>query len=248
MNTNWQKTHSDFESIKQGSPSSFWSYGLQRRLDLAQKYVNFKDKKILDAGCGIGMFMEQFSKLTSDVYGFEYDPRKVEIARKKFKHVEVAGAEDIPFEDNTFDIIWFHEVLEHVNDDKKSIQELIRVLKPGGKMILFTPNRAWPFETHGIFWKGKYKFGNIPMVTWLPNKLYKPLIPHVRNYTNKDLMILFKGLPVKVTLHKHVFPGFDGLMNRSKLLAKATRTLTKIFESTPLQHFGISHFFIVEKV
>lgn len=247
MSSNWQEKYSDFESIKQGSPSSYWSYGLDRRLKMARGLVDFNDKRILDAGCGIGMFMEKFSEFSNDVYGFEPDPRKVEIAKKKFRNVAVSGAEKLPYKDNFFDIIWFHEVLEHVDDDRKSVRELVRVLKPGGKLIIFTPNRLWPFETHGVYVNGKYKFGNIPLVTWLPNFIYHKLTPHVRNYSDRKIKKLFEGLPVKFTHHKHVFPGFDGLQNRSKLLGGFMKGVTKVAEATPLHFFGISHFLVVEK-
>ncbi len=248
--SNWQKKYTDFESIKQGSPSSFWSYGLDRRLKMAQKVVDFKDKKILDAGCGIGMFMEKFSEFTDkdNVYGFDVDPRKIEIAKKKFKNAVVGGEEKLPFKDNFFDIIWLHEVLEHVDHNEPFLADLTRILKPGGKLIIFTPNRWWPFETHGVYVRGKYKFGNIPLVTWFPNFIYNKLTPHVKNYSNGSIKRLFKDLNVKIGYHRHVFPGFDGLQNKSKTLSKILRGLTKFAESTPLHNFGISHFMIIEKL
>ncbi|MBN1916147.1 methyltransferase domain-containing protein [Candidatus Dojkabacteria bacterium] len=247
-NGNWQKKYSDFESIKSGSPSSYWTYGLERRLKMVRKLVILDDKKILDAGCGIGMFMEKFSEFSSNIYGFDPDPRKIELAKKKFKNVTISGAEKLPYKNNSFDIIWFHEVLEHVDNDRKSVRELVRVLKPGGKLIIFAPNRLWPFETHGIYINGKYKFGNIPLVTWLPNFIFNRLTPHVRNYSNRKIKNLLQALPIKIVHHKHVFPGFDGLQNRSKLLGNFMKGFTKVAESTPLHYFGISHFMILEKL
>lgn len=246
--SNWQKKHSDFESIKQGSPSSYWSYGLQKRLDLATDLINFNGEKILDAGCGIGIFMEKFSEFSDHVYGFDVDKRKIDIAKKSFKNVIVAGEGKLPYENNMFDIIWSHEVLEHVNDDKEVLKELVRVLKPGGELIVFTPNRLWPIETHGIYIGNHYEFGNIPFVTWLPNFIYKKLTPHVRNYFDSDINNLLKNLPLKVIHHKHVFPGFDGLVGKIGMLGKITRKLLNVAEKTPLHFFGISHFLIIEKV
>jgi hypothetical protein len=53
-----------------------------------------------------------------------------------------------------------------------------------------------PFETHGIYWRGKYHFGNIPLVNYLPRKWRDRLAPHVRVYSKRDLEKLFAGLPV----------------------------------------------------
>ncbi len=138
-------------------------------------------------------------------------------------------------------------MIEHVEDDRRVVEEVIRVLRPGGIFIQFTPNRGWPFETHGMFLFGKYIWGNVPLLPWLPKVFYKVFAPHVRNYTNRDIMKLFKGLPVEVILHTHVFPGFDGMVRRIGLVGKVVQRLFFFLEKTPLNWFGISHFIIVRK-
>ena len=101
--------------------------------------------------------------------------------------------EKLPFPDDYFDLVLSHEVLEHVQDDQQAINEILRVLKPGGRLILFVPNRGYPFETHGIFWKGKYRFGNKLFVNYLPKKWRDKLAPHVRAYTRKGSIQTFFG-------------------------------------------------------
>lgn len=247
--SNWQENTSDFETIKMGSPGSFWSYGLNKRLELVKKHINFNGKKILDAGCGLGIFMDKFEELGAESFGIEVDERKVEIAKQKYgEKVSLSPAEKLPFEDNFFDLVFSHETLEHVEDDTQSVKEAIRVLKPGGNFIVFTPNKRWPFETHGIYINGKYRFGNIPLVTYLPNSIFKKLTPHVRNYSNRDLEMLFDGMKIKIIIHKHVFPGFDGLVLKTGILGRSIRFLLNFLEKTPLHYFGISHFLIVEKL
>lgn len=245
--SNWQKNTTDFERIKRGSPSSYWSYGLERRLNLTKQFVNFKEKKVLDVGCGVGMFLKKFRELGADVYGVDIDKEKIEIAKKQFTNVQISGGENIPFVNNNSDVVWLHEVLEHVNDDQKTIEECMRVLKGGGKLVIFCPNRLWPFETHGIYFRGKYKFGNIPLVTWMPNFIYKKLTPHVRNYSNGGLKKLFEKIDCKIVHHSHVFPGFDGLVAKLGTVGKLFRKIFEILERTPFHNFGISHFLIVEK-
>lgn len=245
---NWQEeANDDFDTIKMGSPSSFWSYGLNKRLEKVKKIVDFKGKKVLDVGCGIGMFLSKFQELGGDVYGVDVDERKIEIAKKTYSNVFVSPAEKLDFADNTFDIVFSHETIEHVDDDKKAIEESLRVLKPGGLIVIFCPNIRWPFETHGIYVDGKYQFGNKFGVTYLPREKYKKLIPHVRNYSNKDLLGLFDKNQIEVVHHSHVFPGFDGLVNRAGVVGKIARTILDLLESTPLHYFGISHFLVVKK-
>ena len=111
----------------------------------------------------------------------------------------VCGAgEHLPFPCDYFDLILSHEVLEHVQDDRAAICEMVRVLRSGGRLALFCPNRGYPFETHGIYWRGRYHFGNIPLVNWLPRRWRDRLAPHVHVYTRRDLETLFAGLPVRL--------------------------------------------------
>lgn len=249
QNQNWQRQTEEFEQIKEGSPSLVFTSGLQRRLEITQKYISFKGKTILDIGCGIGIFLREFEKLTKkeNIFGIETDDKKVKIAKKNYSNVIKGTAEDIPFKDNFFDIIWLHEVIEHVIDDKKTIEESVRVLKEKGYIIIFAPNRLWPIETHGIYLEGKYYFGNIPLVTWLPNFLYKKLTPHVRNYSNRSIEALFKDLNVRIILHSHIFPGFSKIKKRSPFWGKIAQEIFHFFEKTPFHNFGLSHFLIVQK-
>lgn len=247
-NQNWQQKAESFRQVKYGSPSLDWTSGLQHRLNIACKYVEFKGKKVLDVGCGVGMFMHQFKKLGAEVYGIDVDKDKVKIAKKRFNNVYEAPAEKLPFRKDSFDIVWLHEVIEHVEDDEKTISEAFRVLKPGGKLVIFAPNRLWPFETHGIFKNDKYHFGNIPLVTYLPSNIYKKLTPHVRNYYKKDLFRILKGASFKVIKYQGVFPGFDKLASRIPVFGKLIVGVFRVLEKTPLNRFGISHFLVVEKI
>jgi len=123
----------------------------------------------------------------------------------------------------------------------------VRVTQSGGRIIIFVPNRLYPFETHGIFWRGRYHFGNAPFVNWLPTPLRDRLVPHVRAYTIRELRRLFNGLPVKVLHHTQVFPGYDNIIARAPSLGRMLRIITYALEHTPLRIFGLSHLLVVEK-
>jgi SAM-dependent methyltransferase len=139
-------------------------------------------------------------------------------------------------------------VLEHVQDDRQAVREIVRTLKPGGRLVLFVPNRGYPFETHGIYWRGRYKFGNIPLVNYLPRSLRDRLAPHVRVYSRGDLVKLFAGLPVKIIQRTIVFGAYDNIIARLGAPGRVLRAALQALESTPLKELGLSHLWVVEKV
>jgi hypothetical protein len=141
-----------------------------------------------------------------------------------------------------------HEVLEHVQNDRTAAAQMVRALKAGGRLALFVPNRWYPFETHGIYWRGQYKFGNIPLVNYLPRRLRDKLAPHVEVYTRCDLVRLFRGLPVRFVRRTVIFGAYDNIIARWPRLGKALRAVLQFLELTPLRVFGLSHFWVVEKV
>lgn len=250
-----------------GKPGSVFSMGFARRLDLIESKVNLKNKTILDMGCGEGVWLREFAKITlpGNVYGSEYDNEQViyihnllnnasEEDRKKDKLLQIplnniknCPGEALDFKDNFFDVVFHNEVLEHVQDDLQTLKECFRVLDNGGKLIFFTPNRGWPFETHGMFVNGKYYWGNIPFLPWMPKFIFKKFAPHVRNYSNREIKKLIEQAGGKIIYHSHVFSGFDGLVRRFGFAGRIIQSFFHTIEKTPLHFFGISHFVIAEK-
>jgi SAM-dependent methyltransferase len=218
-----------------GEPSYVWRAGQVRRLDMLVRAAGERiHGMILEDGCGVGMYVEKLSALGGTVIGLEYDLN--------------AAGEFIPLPASKFDLILSHEVIEHVQDDRAAICEMIRVLRPGGRIALFCPNRGYPFETHGIYWRGQYKFGNIPLVNYLPRRSRDKLAPHVRVYSKRDLEILFDGLPVRFIERTVIFGAYDNIIARFGLLGKFLRAGLHWLEKTPLCALGLSHFWVVEKI
>ena len=139
-------------------------------------------------------------------------------------------------------------MIEHVQDDRAAICEMVRVLKPSGRAVLFCPNRGYPFETHGIYWGGKYHFGNILFVNYLPRPLRDKLAPHVRVYSKRDMQKLFEGLPVKLIENTVIFGAYDNIIARFGIFGKVLRGILQLLEKTPLKVLGLSHFWVVEKI
>ncbi|MCX6058263.1 MAG: class I SAM-dependent methyltransferase [Chloroflexi bacterium] len=232
-----------------GEPSYVWRAGQQRRLDMIVRAAGQRvDGLVLENGCGVGMYVEKLTSLGSRVIGLEYDfERALEAGIKSDEIINAAG-EFVPLLSSTFDLILSHEVIEHVQDDRTAICEMLRLLKPGGRAVIFCPNRGYPFETHGIFWKGKYIFGNILFVNYFPRTLRNKLAPHVRVYSKRDIQKLFDGLSVKFIERTIIFGAYDNIIARFGVTGKFLRMLLQFLETTPLKWFGLSHFWVVEKV
>ncbi|MBE7434288.1 MAG: class I SAM-dependent methyltransferase [Anaerolineales bacterium] len=232
-----------------GEPSYVWRAGQQRRLEMIVKFAGERlSGKVLENGCGVGMYVEKMTELSADVTGLEFDFERAREAHVNSEGIVNAAGEFLPLPSGTFDLILSHEVIEHVQDDRAAIREMIRTLKPGGRLILFCPNRGYPVETHGIFWKGKYYFGNKPFVNYLPRAWRDKLAPHVRIYSKRDLQKLFNRLPVKFIERTVIFGAYDNIIARTGLFGKIIRAVLQFAEATPLKILGLSHFWVVEKV
>jgi SAM-dependent methyltransferase len=203
--------------------------------------------RILENGCGVGMYVEHLAPYGGLIYGLEYDFERASEAAARSDGILNAAGESLPFPANSLDLILSHEVIEHVRDDRLAVCEMVRALRPGGRAVIFCPNRGYPFETHGIYWRGVYHFGNIPLVNYLPRRWRDRLAPHVRVYSRRDLARLFKGFPVRVVERTIIFGAYDNLIARFGLLGRGLKAVLQFLEKTPLKLFGLSHFWVVEK-
>jgi SAM-dependent methyltransferase len=232
-----------------GEPSYVWRAGQERRLRMIQEAAGERAQgRVFEDGCGLGVYLEHLQPAASQVVGLEIDPDRTREAHQKVAQVICGAGENLPFTTGSFDMVLSHEVLEHVQDDRAAVQEIVRVLRPGGRLVVFCPNRGYPFETHGIYWRGRYHFGNIPLINYLPHLWRDRLAPHVRIYTGADMIRLFTGLPVRILQRKIIFGAYDNIIARWPALGKTLRAVLQFLEETPLKILGLSHFWVVEKI
>jgi SAM-dependent methyltransferase len=236
------------QAAERGEPSYVWRAGQERRLEMLKNAAGSRIQgRLLENGCGIGLYLEHLQPLGCDVVGMEFEFSRALEAKKVAKNVLGGAGEDLPFPANSFDLILSHEVIEHVADDQKAIREMVRTLQPGGRLIVFCPNRWYPFETHGIYWRGRYHFGNKFLVNYLPRALRDRLAPHVKVYSRRDLQQLFQDLPVKFITQKVIFGGYDNIIDRFPRPGRWLRAFLYWVEKTPLHFLGLSHYWVVEK-
>lgn len=240
-------SHSQLAALR-GEPSYVWRSGQERRLQMIAQFARLDEARVLDAGGGNGVYASQIGRrYNARVELFELEFARVQEARQDTPHALVAAAEFLPYAADSFDTIISNEVIEHVTDDRAAVRELLRVLRPGGRLVLFCPNRWYPFETHGHYWRGEYHFGNTPLINYLPDALRNRLAPHVRAYTKRSLRALFAGLPVAIVHHTRIYGGYDNLVQRFGTPMKRIRRALYSLEGTPFDAWGLSHWLVVEK-
>ena len=112
-----------------------------------QKFVDLMSEncKVLDAGCGNGKNMIYIKNKFIEVVGIDFSEKLIEICKNKSLNVINADIRNLPFKDNSFNFVMSIAVIHHLSceeDRYKSINEMLRVCKPGGKVLI----SLWAFE------------------------------------------------------------------------------------------------------
>lgn len=152
-----------------------------------------KPVKVLDIGCGRGYY----TKLTSlfpfvkEIQSIDANPEYVKRAKKNVGNdkritIQTGSIYKLPFKDNYFDSIIASEILEHLDDDKKALKELYRVLKKGGILLVSVPNKNYPFLWDPLNWILERFFNtHIHKDRWWLAGIWAD---HERLYTQKQLI------------------------------------------------------------
>ncbi len=125
----------------------------QRRLTYLPQVVDFaafRGKRVLDIGCRVGLDLARFAKNGALVTGVDLSERCIGHARRHFQlhglegTFHVMDGEDLRFANEQFDLVYSHGVLPYTLDDRRMVQEMYRVLKPGGELFMMVYARySW---------------------------------------------------------------------------------------------------------
>jgi len=121
----------------------WWHIGRRRILadfvDAICGQVTDRRPRILDVGCGTGANLIMLSKY-GDAEGVDISEDALAFCRERgLDKVKLGAGEELPYEDNTFDLVTAFDVVEHMDDDLAGLREMRRVLRPGGRVLLFVP-------------------------------------------------------------------------------------------------------------
>lgn len=127
-----------------------WWYRGRRAVchGLLEKHLKEKDLEILDVGCGTGYNMHWLARFGA-VQGVDFSEDSIALCHKRgLTTVQQAGANDLPFADEHFDLVTAFDVVEHLDDDTGALREFHRVLKPHGHCLIYTPALPWLYSEH----------------------------------------------------------------------------------------------------
>ena len=225
-----------------GKSSAFGDRGLAKRLDALASQGALTGGRLLDVGCGDGAYTIRLAEGFERVDAIDIQGERRRLFAERLRHSPLAGriafhdmsVDRLGYDDGTFDVITAIEVLEHVAELDRALREIHRVLKPGGRFSFTTPNRWFPFETHGVLYRGRrYPPARAPFLTWI-DPLHERLAD-ARTFTAVDLRRRLAAAGLRTAAMGYIMPPFD----RSQV-GRRLRPLTDRIERTPLRVFGMA--------
>ena len=157
---------------------------LYRRTRIVGQMVDLSHSHVLDYGCGNGAQTDTIAPMCETLDAVDIDGVYVRYDGKR-----------LPYDNAVFNAVTSFQVLEHVEDEALSLDEIYRVLRFDGALILTVPNKWWIFDQHGAIHR-------IPFASWLPHFIHKR-IAVARIYTVASITRLLRnhGFFVEKTLY-----------------------------------------------
>lgn len=163
-------------------------------------YNSLADKQVLEIGCGMGSHAHELAKSGAVITAIDLTQKAVQMTQSRFElfgvdnaTVQQADAERLPFPDDSFDFVWSWGVIHHSANTHCIVQEIKRVLKPGGKVAVMIYHRnSTRYYLHGLYQgicKGKFlRYRTLYAVNMTFTDGYI-----ARHYTRRDAKQLFLG-------------------------------------------------------
>ncbi len=215
----------DEQPPEEASP---WRHHLKKRRNYVENVLRRalaaqgkeKFNRLLDLGCGDGNNLSWLAQYAEQSFGSDYNMVRLTRAKAKVQsaHVFLADLLDYPAKDNTFDIIFFNHVLEHIQEDTDALKQVHRILAPDGLLVLGTPNEgAW-------WWQLAYRRD--------PESLAQS--DHVQFYTSDTLSARVKDTGFSISEVHHMGWGppdwrLDGIWRQHKFVDDAFEWVGKAF-------------------
>jgi ubiquinone/menaquinone biosynthesis C-methylase UbiE len=141
-----------FSDQERGTPEFFAEielhrYKLEQSIDEMADFEAWRDRDVLEVGCGIATDGIRFARARARYTGLDFSPTALSLARRRFelerrKVSLIEGtATEMPFEDGSFDLVYSNGVLHHICQADKAVAEIHRVLRPGGNAVIMVYHR-----------------------------------------------------------------------------------------------------------
>jgi SAM-dependent methyltransferase len=140
----------EFQAMLELDERHWWYRGRRRVLSAVLDGLELpREARLLDAGCGSGRTLDMLAGYGAPA-GTELNPLGVQASRQRGHDVEQAAVEALPYADDSFDLVTCLDVIEHTDDDVKSLRELRRVTKPQGHLVVTVPAHPWLWSNHDV--------------------------------------------------------------------------------------------------
>jgi SAM-dependent methyltransferase len=243
---------SGYQAISVAGGDTATPLSLTKRVQVLSRVCNLSKVRFLDCGCGAGEYVFALrDKYGTDAWGIEYLENKVRAAKANpdyGQYIKGGNLEKLDEPDCAYDVALLNEVLEHVPNEGRALQEVRRVLKPGGKVIVFSPNRWFPFETHGVRWRrtGRQIPPAVPFIPWVPLGVGQLFFDYwARNYWPHELRKLVRDAGFTIETLGYIWQTFENISGSQPVWIQKSRPLFRsvasFCEKTPvLRRFGVS--------
>lgn len=166
-------------------------------------FSGYAGKRVLDLGCGLGNDLSRFARGGAEVVGIDLSAQAVELSQKNFAQrrlqgtFQVMNGEALAFPDDSFDLVYCHTVLHFTPDPVRMVEEIHRVLRPGGEAILMSINRrSWLFAMHRLM-KIEIDYLDAPVFRTFTIEEFRALLAPFSEYR-----LITERFPVRTQVHK----------------------------------------------
>ena len=211
-------------------------YSLQDYMAETIPFKDYKDKSILEIGCGSGIDLIEFTRNGALVTGIDFSYKAIDVTNRTLTLLELnkkstalkMDAEHLKFPSNTFDLVYSFGVLHHIPNTEKVISEIHRVLKVGSKAIVMLYNKDSLLYNYSIIFLRGILQKELESLTEeeLLSKYseYKEGCPYTRAYTSKEVRILFRAFKeINVSAHYNVYDSLETRKVKVPFLKEGSR-------------------------
>ena len=168
-------------------------------------FSGYKGKRVLEVGCGVGIDLVRFAQNGAIVTGVDLAPQSIALAERNFKHyglsadLRVMNGEALEFDDGEFDMVYAHGVIQYTANAQKMVDELYRVLKPGGEFIGMLYNRRGWLNYMSKVFKVDLEHEDAPVLEKYTIGEFKKMLSQF-----SKVIVIPERFPVKSRLQKGV--------------------------------------------
>lgn len=168
-------------------------------------FTAYKDKRLLEVGCGLGIDLVRFAKHGTVVIGIDLAEESIRLARNHFAlngldgELRTMNGEDLEFRDGIFDVVYAHGVLQYTGNAGRMIRQIHRVLKSGGEAILMVYNRTSWLNLLCLLFGVPLEHEDAPVLNKYSIREFKNML---RGFSGVE--IIPERFPVKTRLHRGV--------------------------------------------